>query len=146
MSEVSIGEQIQSLLPKSLDDIIRRNREHASLRLSFPDDLDAATVTIPSTPYIKGELGDWRFITLDVPAERLILFALGNKGETSWMTSAVIGVDLSRKLVLTKSGAIYRLVGEPGKGEPSIHHLLRVCATFHTWGLGHRFGCPEVFF
>lgn len=137
---------VQALIPKSLDDIIRANREIASLALSTELELEKLHTQI-SAPLIRDEVSNWQFISLrvnDKEVLRIIVFLLGRiKPGEAWMTSQVTGVDMDSGLVKT-SNSVYKLMGNSAS-EAELD-LVHVCATFHKWGFGTKFGVPEFFY
>lgn len=148
--EDQLAAAIDALIPKSLDDIIRANRDRMSLHLANADEIAPLTTTISTNHPAKAEIDDWRLIAATLvtgQGEHITpLYQLGNNGRLNWMTSVITGIDLPAGLVTTKSGSIYRLVGEPGEGEPCMQHLLHVCAVLHEWGVGRSFGLPHIFY
>lgn len=138
-------------LPNKLDDIIRQHRDIAHCHVSTADELAQILKTIPDSGYseITGELTDWRLITYRAappgatPATHIHL--IGDKGGESWITSPVLSIDLGTQLAITASGSVYRMLGERGQGEPTLQHLLQICAAFWKWGRGATLGVPHVF-
>lgn len=140
-----IAEAVTAAMPKSLDDIIRSRRDRASLRLTTPDEIAALVTHLSSDHPPKGEIADWRLITLLVGAKPLV-FLVGDNNGLNWMTSLVTGIDLQSGLLTTKSGSIYKMIGEAGVGEPSLQSLLHICAVFHQWDIGPMYDMPYVFY
>jgi hypothetical protein len=129
-------------MPASLDDVIRANRDVASLALTTEQELLKLHGTIPAqTP--KGYLTNWAFIAMQLKrrSEAVTWLTGYNPMErSSWMTSRVVAIEGTS--VLTHSGSVYVL-----KGESSTKvDLPYVCATFHRWGIGKALGVPEFFF
>ncbi len=128
--------------PASLDDVIRTNRDHTRLYLSTAAELAALRGAIPSQP-IKGEIGDWCFITLLISEtqERFLYLTGTNLADhSSCMTSKVTVIN--GHAAMTKSGSIYALAGDPSTA-PDLPYI---CATLNLWGIGPRFGVPPYFF
>lgn len=144
------GSPLEQVLPACLEEIITKNRHLARCALSVESEVAALAGEVPSAAEVRGEISDWRFVTYEATAPGhgavVHVHVLGFLGELSWMTSPLVGVDLGRRRVATHSGSIYALLGEPGKGEPSAHHLLHVCATFHLWKRGEILGVLPVFY
>lgn len=141
-----IAEAVTTAMPKSLDDIIRTRRDRASLRLSTADEIAALATPLSTDHPPKGEIDDWRLITLLV-VDKPLVFLVGNNEQKNWMTSLVTGVDLQAGLLSTKSGSVYRMIGEASDGEPPMQHLLHICAVLHQWGgIGQMYGVPYVFY
>ena len=146
-----LAEAIQELIPKSLDDIIRLNRNQAQLRLTTEDEIfDLHQEITPGQP--KDVIDEWNLISLhrsgfDVP----LIFLLGDirRNGHQRITSDVISIDLDRQLLLTKSGSLYQL-GTPKGGDggpnPSLNQLCMVASAFHSWGFGPVLGVPHFFY
>lgn len=95
---------IETIIPKSLDDIIRINRDRANLRVST--DLEVMDLHAQLTyGIVKETLNDWNFISPTVSGmvySFTHIYLLGNKSRNSrsaLITSAVKGIDLDRGLV-----------------------------------------------
>lgn len=140
------GAQFEALLPKCLDDLIRINRDQASLGLATPEEIMGLHYEIiPRKP--KETLNDWRLIALHIkPLNQTQFFMLGYLSFTGTprITSDVKHMDLDRGLIMTRN-SLYAL-GKSGEGEPHFEHLLLVCAAFHRWGMGAVLGMLEVFY
>lgn len=138
----SLKQALEQLMPKSLDDIIRHNRDKAQLYLSKDEELHALQGPLgPGMP--KALVASWAFITMRLlESETSFIYLVGfNQTERSmWMTSFVTGID-GRK-VTTKRGSFYELVGD---SQPDVD-LPHICATLHHWGLGALLGVPHFFF
>lgn len=143
-----ITKVIDEMMPRSLDDIIRANRNLAELRLTTPEEvMDLHAHIRPGQP--KGRMENWRFITLSVlhGPEPVQVMLLGDRhtGHGPRISSLVRQIDLDRQLVVTNSRSLYEL-GHPGEGEPPELHLLTICSAFHGWGMGQVLGVPPFFF
>lgn len=143
--------KLNNLLPKSLDDIIRKNRHLCSLRLSAHAELDAlpSMITlINNQRQVRATISDWRFICWIRPQEVggpvHFIVGINETRQRALMTSDVRAADLQKGLVLTKN-SLYRL-GCKGNGEPDVRMLLHICATLHAWGHGEFMGVPHVFY
>ncbi|MBI5922079.1 MAG: hypothetical protein HY847_10605 [Betaproteobacteria bacterium] len=138
----NILQQLQEITPKSLDDIIRTNRDKAKLYLSTEAELTALQGPMP-IGLVKGNISHWSFITFFLTQKSwagVYLTGFNEAENSSWMTSAVTAIN--RTAVLTRSGSIYILVGEPST-EPDLPFI---CATLNGWGVGQHFGVPPLFF
>lgn len=145
MNENSFAKQLESLVPKSLDDLIRTNRDLALFRLATDQEVMHLHHEIaPRKP--KDTLNDWRLIAFHLKQVNQTYFFMLGTSATSVprITSDVEQIDLDRKLILTRN-SLYSL-GERGEGEPHFEHLMMVCSAFHTWGLGETLGMLEVFY
>lgn len=136
---------IQALIPKSLDDVIRKNREHFQLRLTTDEEIfDLYKTITPNEP--KDIVDDWNLITLH-SADGSITWLLGDvrrKGRPR-ITSDVTGINFDRSFITTRSGSLYQL-GNHKNGPPTQEELFLVCATFHHWGFGAGLGVPHFFY
>jgi len=140
-------ELVQELIPKSLDDIIRANRDKAQLRLTNDEEIfELHQVITPDSP--KDVIDGWNLITLYQPAADFTqVFLLGDfrSNGNNRITSVVTGIDLDKQLLVTKSGSLYQL-GTPKNGDPDPDQLYMVCAAFHSWGFGKMLGVPHFFY
>lgn len=145
----SLTTTLQELIPKSLDDIIRANRDQCRLALATDTELaelaELAT-EIPEGP-VRHTLTAWQIIVVHLGGEQatnvaLLIGTVTGSGE-SWLTSRVLGVDLDRGLVRT-ANSLYRVQGS--RGTEADLDLIHVCATLNIWGLGPYFAVPEFFY
>lgn len=140
---------LSELLPKSLDDIIRANRDECSLSLSTSDDLDKLPPMLEVVAKRQspgGKLNNWRFVCLNNNGTKAhFLSGVHEAQHCVWATSIIVAIDLEHGLALTRSGNIYQL-GTKGAGEPDIDILLHICAQFHRWGIGEMLGVPHIFY
>ena len=147
MTNKAIEEQLQELLPKSIDDVVRENRDKLRLALATEDELKALETTIADVS-VRHQLEGWNVLMLhattasgQVSSPRLIGRVV-DSGE-SWITSHVVGIDFGRGLVQTKS-SLYRIIGP--RADETDTDLLRICAAMHEWRLGDHYGVPHVFY
>ena len=145
---------IEAQLPRSLDQIITKNRDFASQYIATQKQVASLRKTIPHPGdlLIKKSIDDWRLVTLDIKhAGEVVTYVrlLGNDDEergSCTLTSPILGIDLGTGIVVTCSGSFYRLVGPRGEGEPTLNQLLLVCADHHKVGYGEFFGVLHVFY
>lgn len=147
MSGESIEEQLKKLVPKSLDDVVRKNRDQLRLAFATQEELEALAADIPATN-IRHTITRWQFIVMHLatsrgPAISVRLFGWAEEVRESWSTSHVTGVDLANGLVRTPN-SVYRISG-PRAMDDELN-LLHVCASLHFWGLGEYFGVPHIFY
>ena len=148
MTEDSIEQAVEKLIPKSLDDVIRKHRDKLRLALATEGELAKLEAIVPNSP-VRYTLTEWQVIMLHATLEngakiaspRLVGSVVGT-GE-SWITSNVVGIDRGKGLVQT-ANSMYRVIG-PRVGEEKID-LFNVCIALHQWGLGSSFGVPEFFY
>ena len=142
MATDDLAQQIDRLLPASLDDIIRTNRDVAKLYLTTDAEIDALRAAVPPGA-ITGTISAWSFITMFMtqPGVAMVNLTGFNEAERcSWMTSQVMAID--GDTVITRSGSYYLLQGERSDGPDLLH----ICATLHLWGVGPMLGVPYIFY
>jgi hypothetical protein len=140
-------EQLKRLLPQSLDDIVRENRDQLRLALATEEELSNLKTALTSAS-VRHTLTTWNVLMLhattasgQVSSPRLVGRVV-DSGE-SWITSHVVGFDFAQGLVQTKS-SFYRIIGL--RADEKDTDLLQICAALHEWGLGRRFGVPHIFY
>jgi hypothetical protein len=141
---------LSAMVPTSLDNIIRANRDKFDLALANDEQLAHLSKPVDVNSLIKREFTDWRFIALtaDVPERGFWMervFLVGRQSHHKFVTSPVVAIDRGHHLVRTQN-SVYRLAGDPGIGEPDESMLIMVCATFNSWGWGPLLGVPAFFF
>ena len=145
MDELQSFDQI---MPKSLDDIIRKQRDTHSLRLSTAEDfvdLPPIVAMMNNPKQVRTTINEWRIVCLVKPSGKMhFLTGINEARGTYWMTSTLKSVDFVNNLVLTEN-SIYRL-GSKGEGAPNLHILLHLCSCFHSWGFGDFLGAPHIFY
>lgn len=131
-----------------LGDVLRSGQWFASLYLSTASQIK--DLEKPVEPVnLKGECSNWRLISFQLthPTQvGLELFLVGERGpkRTVTVTSPIVAIDSQNGWVRTRN-SVYRIrMDEPGSGEPSAKHLIAICRTLRSWGLGHAFDIPLV--
>lgn len=142
-------EQLEMLIPETLDDIVRRNRHLCTIRLSTSQEVAVLdkNIIVPDGLVPKDEFVDWRVICLDRAAQLggPIHVLLGYaRLRINLMTSPVVAIGNGH--AITESGSLYRLSSERGEGEPSVDQLVLLCAGLNSWGWGPALGVPAFFF
>lgn len=138
----SVAQQLEPMIPTSLDDIIRINRDQVTAYMTTAAEIEALKGIVP-LQFVKGELSDWAFITFFLVRTGLpMVYLTGfNSAEHSrWMTSLVVAID--GDAVATTSGSVYKLKGDKSE----ILDLSHICATLNAWGVGRMLGVPRFFF
>ena len=139
---------LEQVVPKSLSDIIRKNRDRYELRLSTEQDLAAFAPMVSkmdSARQIRDTINDWRIVCLQAAAGKTqFLTGIAESVDTVWATSTIVSVDFENGLVLT-SNSVYRL-GSKGIGEPGLRMLMHICACFRAWGWSEQLGSPQIFY
>ena len=148
MSDIST---LEDIIPKSLGEIITKNRDKVSLRLAAVEDFAALAPMVSSIDHqrpVRATINEWRIVCLVVSPElggnKLIVSGMHQAQNCTWCTSAVVSVDFENNLVLT-SNSIYQL-GSKGEGEPDMHILLHICHCLHSWGIGEYLGALPIFY
>ena len=142
-------QDLDNILPKSLDDIIRANRDKCSLSLSTREELaelPSIVEMMDDQKPIHAKLNGWYFICIkEFDAKLHFLTGFHEAQDCVWATSVIVALDLEHGHALTKSGNIYQL-GTKGEGDPGQAILLHICAQFHNWGIGEKLGVPHIFY
>ena len=147
MAKETIEEQLQKLLPRSIDDIIREHRDELLLALATEDELQSLETTLAHGP-VTHRLTGWNILMMHASSERgqvsspHIIGTVVDTGE-SWITSHVLGIDSEQGLVKTKN-SLYQITGPRAAEEDT--DLLRICAALREWRLGARYGVPHIFY
>lgn len=135
----------ETLIPKSLDEVIRANRDRVALRHASEEEI--MELYGPIRPQAaKGRMENWHLIALhDFVRGHAQIMLLGDRhdGRGPRITSNVEAVDLDRGYVVTQN-SLYQL-GKGGQGEPSVDQLIMVCLAFHGWGFGGFLGVPQFY-
>lgn len=147
MEKDTLENKLRELLPKSLDDVIRENREQLRLALATAEEMKGLETRIAEGP-VYHALKRWNIVMLHVTdggkkvsSPRLV--GTVHESQQSWITSHVEAIDTEHGLVQTRN-SLYRILG-PRADEDALD-LLRICASLHEWGLGARFGVPHIFY
>jgi hypothetical protein len=147
MNNDGFKEKLEALIPKGLDDIIRKNREHCQIRHATEADLAPILGTVPQA-YPKLVITRWHLVTISAGGEYKVVL-LGDIADgtgNTWVTSKVVKLDLESGYLLTNSGSLYMMAkGTKGEGEPSFEQLALLCTYINRGGAGAFFGVPEFF-
>lgn len=144
--ENKIRTQLEAMLPKSIDDIVRLHREEFCIRIATADDL--APLLSDSMPIAKpqGNINSWSLITLDAILQgqlNIAVFLIGyhTSRRCTWITSRVLKVIECGgvKSVLTNSGNLYNMSG----AQSDKIDLTFLCAWLRQNGIGDYYGVPE---
>lgn len=149
MSEDPKVFHLQDIVPRSLDEIVRTNRD--KLRLAFATDGEMKSLEhgVPAGWVVRHTLEGWNILMMHATAggkTQSIAKLLGSVEGTGqcWITSTVKGIDLDTGLVQTEN-SIYRVEG-PRLFEPSTHLLIHVCVFLNQRGVGPFLGIPAFFY
>lgn len=142
MNNQSVNEQVNDLMPKSLDDIVRQNRDKLRLELPTKSDLDslkfAFQITNLQGVFTKGFI--YKYLVPDTG--HFLLFMIGHKVDGGIRhTSNLVGWDPETKVALTRSGSHYILEKfiDPDTDQTL---LAGICAWSHLGPAGKYFGMP----
>lgn len=142
------AEQLDKIIPKALDDIVRINRNELQLEYATAQDLAKIQRPIPAEFY-KGALRSAFIYKRILPAIQEALYLVGfmdTKRETiTWHTSSLEGFDPITRMVATTSGSLY-LIEDFVEGEADSRLLINVCAILHRDEAGSQFGIPHFFY
>ena len=144
----SLSNQLKKMIPKSLDDIIRLQRDTFRLEMASSLDLDLVAGEVPHT-WLTRELGTAYFykrISSIGPTQKevLTLVAYDRNGHP-YHTSRIVHFDRSRMRVLTSSQSIYS-ISNISNEEPPEQLLMMICAMFWKDGIGEVLGVPHFFY
>lgn len=147
MEKGTIEQQLQKVLPNSIDDIIREHRDELRLALATDAELKALETMLADAP-VTHRITGWNVLMLHMSSERghvsspRLIGTVVDISE-SWITSHVFGIDFEKGLVQTRN-SLYRITGPRAAEEDA--DLLRICAVLHEWGIGVRYGVPLIFY
>lgn len=144
--ENAIRAQLEAMLPKSIDDIVRLHREELCIRIATADDL--APLLSDSMPIAspRGDIENWSLIALDATVQgqrnnAVFLIGYHISRRCTWITSRVLKVIEcgTVKSVLTNSGNLYNM----RSAQSDKIDLTFLCAWLRQNGIGDYFGVPE---
>ncbi len=147
MSREPFEESLNKLVPKHLDEVLRKNRDQMRLAFATPEEIQELSADVSGTS-VRHTLTRWQFVVMHVtqggsPLRSVRLFGWADDIGESWSTSNVTGIDMSTGLVRT-ANSTYAIAG-PRAPEAELD-LLHVCASLHQWRLGEYFGVFHVFY
>lgn len=149
MSEDPKVFHLQDLVPKSLDEIVRANRDKFRLAFSTEEEMKSLERDIPPGGPVRHTLEGWNVLMMHATAGGKVqsvpklLGSVEGTGEC-WITSTIKGIDLNTGVVHTEN-SIYRVAG-PRSFEPSMHLLIHVCVFLNQRGVGPFLGIPAFFY
>jgi hypothetical protein len=150
MNSSNITQQAKDLIPKSLDEIVRINRDMLKLEYANSEDLLKLTTRIKTTSF-KGTLIDaFLYKRLTNLSEVEPICAVGylntDSGKVAFHTSRVVGVDNDQKIIVTASGSHYMISSFADTRQTDSTLLLHICHVAHRDGWGTHFGIPEIYY
>lgn len=145
-----LGKMLDTIIPKTFDQIVTRNWELCSLHLSSDEELAILQRIIVATEQdAKDVISDWRVVCIDRAPEHggkdhMLLGSAQRAGVCS-STSSLVDIDLVSGWALTITGSLYRLSGEKARCKPSRDHVLQMCRVLTQARPGKFLGVLEVF-
>jgi len=140
---------LQDLIPKSLDDVVRANRDKFRLAFATDEEMQSLERGISVDQPARHAIEGWNILMMHATAGgqtqsvAKLLGTVEGSGQC-WITSMVKAIDRETGLVQTEN-SIYRVVG-PRSFEPSAHLLLHVCVFLNQRGVGPFLGIPAFFY
>lgn len=142
--------QAEELIPKSLDDIVRNNRDELRLALVEVDDIHSLSHQI-NTSTFNGTFVQLflykRVIKACVDQPICAVGYLKTEFEkVAYHTSRVKYLDIKQKIIHTSSGNNYYFEKFVLDNKPDTTLLMHICAVSHVDGWGPHFGVPNFFY
>lgn len=150
MNSSNLFQQAKDLIPKSLDDIVRKNRHLLQLEYANSDDVLKLTKRI-ETSSLKGTLVDaflYKRLTKLSEVEPIcaVGYLITDSGKIAFHTSQVVGVDNDQKVIATALGSHYKIESLSDTQNTDSTLLLHLCHVAHRDGWGAHFGIPEIYY
>lgn len=150
MNSSNLIQQAKNLIPKNLDDVVRKNRHLLQLEYANQEDVSKLTKRIQTTSF-KGTLVDaFLYKRLIKISEVEPIYAVGylitDAGRIAFHTSQVVGVDNDQKIIATASGSYYKIDSFADTQQTDSTLLLHICHVSHRDGWGTHFGIPEIYY
>lgn len=135
---------IKSKKPKSLDDIVRKNRDELQIRLANESEIQHMQADIDTSNH-EDIYDNWSLIAFVTPHHTYFrLIGEARSCKKIKISSSIFWFDRKNSVVSTWTGPVYQL-GIPNVGEPDINQLMFLCSFLHDIGIGSEFGVPEFF-
>lgn len=141
--------KLEELIPKSIDDIIRENRDKLRLEIVQKDEMETIYKNLAITNF-KGVLND-----VCIYRRRILINDLSSIAAIGWIdtpyggklrhTSSIVAYDPDSNVILTHSGSHY-VINNFLEGDPNFSILTFICAMLHHEGVGRYFGVPPFFY
>lgn len=145
VKDISVIAALDAMIPKSMDDIIRKNREVVQLRLANEEDISKLQAEIDEVNPVF-ILDNWSLIAFDRHGATTVHLIGDVRGESNpRITSLVRAIDMKRYVLTTNSGNLYQM-GSRKDGEPNTEKLYLICAYIHQWGIGQMLDVPQFFY
>jgi len=145
-NDASLTAKLEAMIPRGLDDIIRKNREHCQIRHPTDADLSPLLGEVPAA-YPKLVITNWHLVSIEAAGEYkvVLLGDICDGSGNTWITSKITRLDLQSGYLRTASGSLY-MMATKGEGEPSFEQLALLCIYLNRGGFGAYFGVPEYFY
>jgi len=140
---------LQDLIPKSLDDVVRANRDKFRLAFATDEEMQSLERGISGDRPARHAIEGWNILMMHATtggktqSVAKLLGTVEGSGQC-WITSTVKAIDRETGLVQTEN-TFYRIVG-PRSFEPSAPLLLHVCVFLNQRGAGPFLGVPGFFY
>lgn len=140
----NLKRNVEELNPKSINDVIGKNRDKLCLENIDKNDLKLIHKNLPITN-LKGTLNG-----VFVYKRKSIIFGISSIAAVGWIenrlrqTSSIVAFDPKTNVIFTESGSNY-LINDFIVGEPDSSHLNFICAMLYHDGLGKYFGVSPFF-
>ncbi|MDO9469014.1 MAG: hypothetical protein Q7J36_17065 [Thiobacillus sp.] len=149
MSEDPKVFHLLDLVPRSLDEIVRTNRDKFRLAFATDEEMKSLERSIQAAGMVRHTLEAWNVLMMHATAggkTRSVPKLLGSVEGTGqcWITSTIKGIDLDTGLVQTEN-SLYRVAGTQSF-EPSAHLLIHVCVFLNEYGAGGYLGIPDFYY
>lgn len=145
-NDASLTAKLEAMIPRGLDDIIRKNREHCQIRHATDADLSPLLGEVPAA-YPKLVITNWHLVSIEAAGEYkvVLLGDICDGSGNTWITSKITRLDLQSGYLRTASGSLY-MMATKGEGEPTFEQLALLCVYFNRSDYGRYFGVPEFFY
>ncbi|MDB5411530.1 MAG: hypothetical protein JWL84_6442 [Rhodospirillales bacterium] len=153
---IGLREALEKMIPRSLDDVVRANRDRFQIGLATAAEAAARAARI-APACTRDTIEVWRIIAFrsldppndidagEVPGNSLLsLLGQSSRMKRGWITSQIMQIDFENRLVQTRN-SLYAL-GVEGAGEPPADDLIHLSAACHIWGFGDLIGAPAFFY
>lgn len=148
MATDNSNDYLKNLVPKTLDDIFRKNRYKGRLALATNEELEKFESKIADLP-IRHKITHWQIFMIHITTENGAhissprLIGRVEESRQSWISSNIIRINSGNGLIETKNSC-YQVIGS--RVDEAELDLLHICVTLNQWGIGNRFGVPELFY
>ena len=127
--------RMEFYLPRSLDGIVRKNRDLFEIGLATPDEIAEVIGQSDDDKPHRGLIDRWHLVAFRDRVLRMTsIHVLGNSDETRIrFTSDVSSIAPDMRRVITRNSTYAR--GKPAVEEPDLLRLLFVSAMVRQWGI-----------